>query len=93
MAYLKNWSYRLGNLEARTCNENLLQGEPLTTVEIIVWEETLETGKSCYVAACFRNGDLSFIRDRPFSLDHDTFMEVAEQGHRYLRHQKGECCQ
>ncbi len=30
-------SHRIGNLEARTCNEYLTNNEPFTTIEIVEW--------------------------------------------------------
>ena len=90
---MESWKMRLGTLEARSCNENLLREGEHTTIEIVEWENV----GNCYVIAYFNRDkegdfDLTFINHRPFDVDPNNFFVVASEAYRYLRHQIGHCC-
>lgn len=76
---VKRFRKRIGRLEVRVCNENLLAAPPYTTAEIIMWEENLRTN---YVVAHWRGGDLSFVGLRPLASDvkWSTFRKLVEFG-------------
>lgn len=85
-------SMRIGDLELRTCDENLLQRRQLSTLEIIRWEKKDDGSSYNYVAAMWRMDkdgyfSLEFIGDRPFSTDPKVFWKLAQFGQEYLGEQ------
>lgn len=82
-------SLRIGNLELRTCDENLLQRREIVTAEVIRWEkQTDKPGEYCYVLAMWRKGkegySLEFIGGRPFDANRDVFWRLAVFGQEHL---------
>jgi len=73
-----NMKMKIGDMECRTCGENLLGTLPHVTAEIVKWN-----GTSCYTLAFWKRNceyfDLQFIDDRPFGPDIDMsrFMLLA----------------
>lgn len=49
---MKKYNYKIGNLEAKTVGEHLLEDELLTTIEIVKWDIN-DRGKYCYTIAYF----------------------------------------
>ncbi len=81
-------SLRIGDLELRTCDENLLQRRALTTAEVIRWEKRDAAPEFCYVLAMWRKGkegySLEFIGGRPFDAPEKTFWRLAKFGQESL---------
>ena len=81
-----HFSFRIGDLEARSCNDSLLNDGDHTTGEIVCWENLT----TCYVVAYWvknREGyDLKFVGARPFDpdLERDDFFTLAELGQKIL---------
>ena len=65
-----NFSFRLGNMEVRSCGEHLMQNKEHDTAEIIYWYDD-EFEKYCYVIAYWvkdnEGYDLQFVGSRPLS--------------------------
>ncbi len=82
-------SLRIGHLELRTCDENLLQRRELVTAEVIRWEkQTDKPGEYCYVLAMWRRSkegySMEFIGGRPFDAPQDVFWRLAKFGQEFL---------
>lgn len=79
------FSVSSGDLELRSCNDNLLTSVPHTTAEIIKWERDDEK-QYCFAVAYWTRDkegyDLRFVGDRPFDKDIDSasFMSLAKTG-------------
>jgi len=85
------FSFRIDNMELRSCGKNLLQNQEHNTAEIIYWEKDKEEKDYCYVIAYYEiskdnNVDLQFVGDRPFSekIDWNQFYKIAKQGQEVL---------
>ena len=78
------FTFRIDDLELRSCNKNLLEEGEHTTAEIVKWfkEDT------CYVVAHWVLGrecyDLMFVSDRFIKVDKSVLMELAEMGQNIL---------
>lgn len=72
---------RKGDLEVRSCNDKLLLDGEHTTAEIIHY---FDGEKSHYTLAYWvidsEGFKLKFVYDRPFKVDHHTFMLLAQEG-------------
>ena len=77
---MMKFSYRIGDLEVRSCNEFLLSVEPHTRAEIVKYG----SNNSCYTLAVWVKDDLKFIGKRPFDEDSVVFMELAKIGQQFL---------
>jgi hypothetical protein len=82
----------IGDLELRSCDENLLQRKALVTLEIIRWNKQDKGTDYCFVVAMWRHDregyyNLEFIGDRPFDVDRKTFWALARFGQEYLGEQ------
>ena len=83
---------RIGDLELRTCDENLLSRKALTKAEVVRWQETTiggETRPSCYAVAIFsqdREGywSVEFVGSRPFDVNREDFWRLLEFGQKFL---------
>jgi len=76
---------RVGNIEARSCDENLLSSKEHVTIEIIKW---FEGDKRCLTIAYWEKGkegyDLKFAGDRPFEVKPALFFRIAKSAQEYL---------
>ncbi len=86
---LPPFSKRIGDLELRTCDENLLQRRSLVTMEIIKWTQRAAGPDFCFVVAMWRrdregNYGLEFIGDRPFHETLADFWDLAKFGQEFL---------
>ena len=76
---------RIGNIEFRTCDKNLLNRLPHATGQVVAWE----SDNHCYTIACWdykekeEGYDLHFICDRAFKLDEDIW-DILAYGQKYL---------
>ena len=74
---------RIGNIEFRTRDKNLLNRLPHVTGQVVAWE----SDDRCYTIACWdykeEGYDLRFIGDRAFRLDENVW-ELLAYGQRYL---------
>jgi len=91
-------SKRKGNLEARICNESLMEireGD-IFTIEIVQWDKNKKGKEFCWVIAHFKpyredgeisNYDLEFCGDRPFDekVNWEDFRILTESSYRYLK--------
>ena len=63
---MKDYRFKIDNLELRSVDENLLTSKPHITLEINRWE-----GESCYTIAYWRETDegyyLKYVTGRPFA--------------------------
>lgn len=79
---------RKGNIELRSCNEQLLQEGEHTIAEIVQW---CDNDTYCITIAYFKKNKedeyyLEFVGGRPFEYDIDpiNFMRLAKIGHHLL---------
>ena len=84
---LADVSFRIGNLELRSCDENLLRVKIFTTLEIVYWENK----GHCWVVAHWEEGNsgeysLVFCVGRPFNdyIDREVFWDLAYSGQKAL---------
>ena len=77
---MMKFSYRIDDMEVRSCNDYLLSEEPHTRAEIV---RHISDG-SCYAVARWvedtEGFDLHFVGKRPFSVEPVSFMKLAELG-------------
>ncbi|MBK7380609.1 MAG: hypothetical protein IPJ03_16760 [Ignavibacteriales bacterium] len=83
---MDKFSFRIGDMEVRSCGDFLLSGGEHVRAEIIVWQRD---GKEfCYTIAYWKKTkesyDLLFVGDRPFRANKDIFWKLAEQGQEML---------
>ena len=83
------FSFRIENLELRSCGEHLfVDGVEHNRAEIIQWAN--DTGKKeyCWTVAYWNKGkegyNLQFVGGRPFDVDGELFMKLAKQGQQML---------
>lgn len=87
MKPILNFSYRLFNIEVRSCGEHLLPTVPHITAEIIEWSTT---GHNCWTIAHWKKHkegyDLIFCGNRPFvrTVDMKDFWMLAGEGQALL---------
>ena len=83
-----DFSLRLGSLEVRSCGNSLLSKKPHNRATIIKWfgGEIKACCTIAYFEAHKEGYDLRFVGERPFGkeVDRETFMELAEFGHKKL---------
>jgi len=78
-----DYHYRIGNIEARSCDVHLTSWSPATTIELVQWAED-EKDKHCWAIAWFvkeKEGyGMVFCGDRPFdaAINRMDFMTIAE---------------
>jgi len=83
-----NYHYRIGNIEARSCDVHLTTWRPATTIELVQWAEGEKP--HCWAIAWFireKEGyKMVFCGDRPFDLaiNRMDFMTIAESAQRVL---------
>lgn len=83
------FSFKIGDMECRSCGKQLLLDEPHDRAEIIRWYNSRNPeGVFCYVLANWepkKEGfDLLFCGSRPFEVDRDIFWKLAEWGQERL---------
>ena len=82
---MKDFNFKLGDLELRTCGNSLFKEEN-TTAEIVYWMND----DSCYTVAYWIKDDdyfsLKFVVDRPFNKDiaMNDFFRLAKMGTEFL---------
>jgi hypothetical protein len=85
------FSFRMGNIELRSCNKNLLQAGEHDRAEIIRWRTDLKGNNSCVAIAVFRpkseGYDLSFVGEGPLDKTVDWFdlRKLIEYGYEMLK--------
>lgn len=83
------FKFSIGDIECRSCNEQLLSEGEHTTAEIVRWVHSRNPeAECCYVLAHWRKTregfDLIFCGSRPFEVDRDIFWKIAEWGQERL---------
>lgn len=82
------FTFRIDDLELRSCGEHLLLDCEHNTAEIIQWDKTINDEVYCCVVAYWQKDSegyyLRFVGDRPFNTNKEVFMQLAEQGQRIL---------
>ena len=81
---MMKFSYRIDDMEVRSCNESLLSEEPHTRAEIVKWG----SNNSCYTLAHWNKDSdgfyLKFVGNRPLDEDFVVFMELVKIGQQFL---------
>jgi hypothetical protein len=82
---MKRFSYRLGNLEAQTCDKHLIHLKPDETIEISQWGDGIRWVIAHFVKHS-EGFDLHFCGSRPFygGVNPNDFMSVAKLAADYL---------
>ena len=85
---MTEFSFKVGNLEVRSCDKNLLQEGEHVTAEIIEWKVCDGKPYCSTVAHWVDSGekyfDLLFISSRPYEVDKHDLFYLAELGHKNL---------
>lgn len=83
------FSFRIEDIELRSCGEHLLvDGVEHNRAEIVKWAN--DTGKKeyCWTVAYWNKHkegyDLEFVGARPFDTNQEIFMKLAKQGQQLL---------
>lgn len=84
-----NFSFRIEDLELRSCGDNLLvEGVEHTKAEIVKWAKDTGQKEYCWTVAYWdrhKEGyDLKFVGNRPFDTNQKIFMALAKQGQQLL---------
>lgn len=79
------FSFRLEDLEVRSCGEHLLSGGNHDRAEIVKWDKNTNGEEYCFAVAYWdktKDGyNLKFVGKRPFSINNkDNFWKLAQQG-------------
>ena len=79
------FKFRIGDLELRSCDEDLLQRGKHIKAEIVKWT----SNDTCYLIAVYNQDndgyfDLKFVGNRPFDADQEMFMLLAKMGQEIL---------
>jgi hypothetical protein len=82
-----NFSLRINDLEARSCDRHLFISEPHDRAEIVKWGSDNKE-RHCFTVAYWEKSkdgyNLKFVGNRPFEIDTILFMDIAKQGQRIL---------
>lgn len=83
------FSFRIEDLELRSCGEHLLvDGVEHNRAEIVKWANDTDKKECCWTVAYWdkhKDGyDLKFIGNRPFDTNQDIFMKLAKLGQQLL---------
>ena len=83
------FSFRIEDLELRSCGEHLLvDGVEHNRAEIVKWAKDTGKKECCWTVAYWdkhEDGyDLKFVGNRPFDTNQDIFMKLAKQGQQLL---------
>jgi len=87
MKAILDFNYRIGNIEARSCNGNLMEKRPHITAEIIEWKKDKE---SCCTIAYWKEDkegySLKFVGSRPIqpTIDFVNFFKLIKIGQMML---------
>lgn len=89
MKELAELTLKIGDLELRSCNSNLLSSTPHSTANIVRVERDREDKPYCYSLAYWTKGSegftLQFVADRPFRYaSAEDFWFLAEFGQKFL---------
>lgn len=85
---MKKFSFKVEDLEVRSCNAHLLSGGEHNRAEIVKWAKDTGEKKYCWTVAYWSKNkdgyDLKFLGKRPFDVDSGVFMKLAKQGQEML---------
>lgn len=85
---MKKFSFRIENLEVRSCNKYLLSDGEHERAEIIEWSTNTAEKEVCATIANWDKGEerynLRFVGSRPFYVDKELFMILAKLGQEVL---------
>jgi hypothetical protein len=86
---MRKFSFRIGYIEARSCDVHLRNSDPHVRAEIVNWN-----GATCFTLASWREKDedwgLEFCGKRPFLVNDTEFMLLARLGQEELERNKRE---
>lgn len=85
---MKNFNFRIGDLELRSSNSGLTSVGEHTIAEIVQWSSNHNEKEFCWTVASWRQTkegfDLHFVGERPFKTEPVTFWKLAKQGQQLL---------
>jgi len=87
---IEHFSHRIGDLEVRTCNLNLMQKGTHKTAEIVKWHKyDHKEEETCHTIASWKKYsdnefEMHFTGKRPFYENPEEFFELARIGQTHL---------
>ena len=85
---MEKFNFKIGDLELRSCNKQLISSLNQETAEIVKWMKKDNVGEYCYTVAYWIESnegfDLKFVGNRPFKLNYERFMHLADIGQKML---------